>query len=959
MINSLSVSGTEVAGKTAFVQEAISAVEVLGNVYVPRNMATAQSDLQNLTKYYARPRLLKTGYLPASVRRRVEEMTFTPSDILESHSAAGMSRLSGVFGLRFRLVFTLQVATNPFHQGLLALSWQYGDGIGSGTYDRGASAFTATNIPHVRCDLSTETMVQLSVPFLHYTDFVLKHGKDWYGKLSLSTILPVGVAEGSAPPTYKLYLHLEDLALVGVSPHSISFVDIDAPDIELQSGSFEKETEEAAHPYSSGLAAAAKSLRLLTSGVPSLKSLAGPVAWHTDKLAGALRAFGFSKPIVREPPNRVYNIGGVLEHNVDVPSQAIMMAPMSNNHLAVDDTFTCSEADEMSFSYILGQYSQICVGSLSTVNNHAQLLYATNISPSWFWARDKGPAPYMNRPVPYQHKEGTSGIIPSHAFFMASGFRYWRGGFRFRFTFSKSKMHGGRVMIAYVPHISVGNHAHGSPNARAVVLALPEVNAVGLQPTGHTAVFDLRDGNVFEFDVPYTGLSPFTRFFDSVGTLSMYVVDPLQAPSVVCPTVDFLVEVSCSKDFELACVAGPQYPVNRDATIQLESGVFDTYDADASKYTMGESLASVKQLIMIPKQTKLSYGPTEHDIDIMPWYYHPPQPESIPPSSAPPESYSFGGNFAAAFCFARGSTDVHVYHAQDSNVVSVGAFMRNITDTVDKSSVANKPYVLSHDGSLHMRCPSYQTVSRVPAHIFNGLTWSPQFPGGQPSEERLINVPAPHYYTPTVLPRLRVSLNTSSGLSTVVLKRAAGDDALLGHYMGPPPVTLYPGEDSDFPSFVETPVQPASDVVLESGSFGVGVNGDTPTVGPTGPAGPPGPIGPQGIAGPPGPEGPQGPSGAVRLKYHQESIIAYASVSGEISWVEGIKESVFLPVDPNNVLPVVSFVTTAGSYAFLPAFCVKVTRLPNGAADILVQGTAPSKTGVGPCTVHVRLYYFE
>lgn len=859
-----------------------------------QDLGVTEGDIQNLTKYFERPRLIQKGDVDNS-RHQVWFNTMSIADILAHYGLAGEARLTGVYGLRFKLVFTLQVSSTPFHQGLLAMSWQYGPPTLSG-YLRSSQSFTATNVPHVRLNLADTTMVQLSVPYMYFTEYLKRDSTELYGTIALNSLLPCPIISGMSAPQFKVLMHLEDVQLVGVEP-------VATTSIQMQGGGLiNAERETVSYPFSSAMYAASRSMSFLGKGVPAISSVAGTAKWFLESAAGAARAFGYSKPIVRDPPNKITSIGGVLEHNVDMPSNAIMLAPFNSNYTEIDAGVGNCDYDEMAFGYITSQWSQICVGNISATSAHGTTAYATGMGPSYFWARAKPTGLACNISKSLSVDVPTC-ILPSNIFFLASQFRLWKGSFKFRFTFSKTKMHGGRVMFMYIPNTQSGNTA-----------VLPEVTTNLTQPSGHSAIFDLRDSDVFEFDVPYTGLNPYATFNESVGTLSMTILDPLLASSIIADNIDFLVEVKAN-DFEVANIMGPTAIAHPEGDIVLQSNaVADTYTGQASRFAIGEKFNSVKQLISLPSQHLILHKGWTWDYDIMPWYYHPKLP--INHNETPEFSQTLAGNWATCYAFARGGTDLHVYHAQDSNSVSASVFLHDINDETNAEPVSNMPYVMSHDGHLHVRCPHYARASRVSPHAFNSLVWK-TFPAadGTPPPQRIIYRSNNPIYAANMLPRLRSSYLVGTGVNGVIAKRAAADDAVLAHYMGPPPVWLKKASDPYFPTFVNDPALPAVlrdlNIVPQSSvgsfNFGVrdtasdattplvttnpyfldgvirepdpvpgppgpqGVKGDTGLTGLTGAVGPAGsngaigPAGPQGPAGPTGADGPAGPPGSVPM----------------------------------------------------------------------------------------------
>lgn len=829
-INSLEVPDTSVTyGKTTFEGEAQpSASTVARYSAAPRGLA--QNDLQNLKDYLARPRLVNTGNLAGSSTTRVFLFQYSPSSLLSDLKAT--DRVAGCYGLRYTIVFTLQVTATPFHQGVLALSWQPADG----NYVRSAQSFLATNLPHVRLNLAESTSVELRVPYMWYNDYVLRTSTDLYGSLALNPILPIGIVTGATPPRFTLYAHLEDVEFVGIVPTAYTTVAV------AQSGI---EAEQDSSTYVPGAR---------SGGAAPLAAPTKP-SWWLDVLSKSLASVGYSKPVDNTVPMKVVSFGNVLEHNIDTPSQVAVIAPTSTNHLAVEPGFGFTKEDEMEFGHVLTQYSQVYRGSVTTAMTSGTLLYATNCSPSYFWAVDGALSPGGNKPAKKWVSGNTSAILPSHLYYFGHMFRFWRGGFKFRITFAKTKMHAGRVMLSFVPWADTFRPDYnGSFEYRT-----PEVETSRPQPNLYSKIFDLRDGAVVEFDVPYYGNTPFMRFPDSFGTFSMILQDPLLSPAVCPPSISFMVEVCGAPDFQLASYRGPQFPAHPDGTVVFQSGLDDLFSRDACISTIGEDIRSVKQLIQMPVNTVVSHAPGTFDIDIMPWYYRRKQATALHTENAP-GSLAGPPNVAACYAFVRGATDLHVYTAQDANSVSAAVFLYDSLASTEKLN--STPYVNAQDGVLHARIPAYQTMPRVSSGAFSAHTWQLQFDAaGLPVANQRVTH-GRNQHTPMVLARLRLGYIGSSGKSSVLIKRSAADDALCACYLGPPPLSIRDYADPDFPNLVSTPLAvpaAAGDAVVEQSAVGipqldarvgpVGNRGATGPVGPIGPTGPVGRVGPKGVDG--------------------------------------------------------------------------------------------------------------
>lgn len=842
-IDGLTMSNaTESTGVTTMLMEACTQVEVLGRHHKPSPLSTKTVTEQNLTDYFSRPVYLgsiNTFTLGTrGLAYFLDVQNFGTGSILARFNQAS-NRLMGVYGIKYKIVFTLFVAASPFHQGVICMNWQYGNNSSttSSVFMRASDSATSTNLPHAKLDLSETTMCQLSVPFLAEEEFhpintsVVSNSSP-YGMFAINTLLPIPAVSGIAPPTFRIMLHLEDIELIGARP-------ISAVGTTVQSGlAMNKEFLSSAYPFSSGLHLAGTALGWVSKGIPALSTVAGPASWLLGKAAGVARYFGYSKPQIQDPPMRCLPISSAAEHNIDLPSATLMVAPFSSNSLRVGPDIACSDVDEMALAYVLSQWSQICVGSINTSTAAGTAVYTTPVSPSAFWFRT-GANVNGNLPMLSGTAAGSNAIFPSNLLFWASLFRKWRGGIKFRFTFSKTKLHGGRLITSFNP-----DSFTLVPSAAGTY----DYQVAAFSPFADSVIFDLRDGSTFEFTVPYIDTMPYSDFMDAIGTLVMYVQEPLQAPGVVSSSIGFMVEVCACPDFELSNLRGVRNPLCVSASVQVQSGL--DHGPSPCETVAGECFTSAKQLIMLPKVTNAIYWQvfdkwrnaegvtttvTGMDLNntaswgVMPWWFHPktaPSTGALPvdPSPFPAEAFSLCGNIAKCYAFARGSTDVHVYALGFATAGFTGSEVSTTPPTLTPSSVSvpliktatlvphnllltssgvrdpdscgsNQPAVIAlGDTPLHVRFPSYLSGSR-------GLTTA------YDSQDLWINAPGNYTITsplnignsgskavsPT-LPRITIAvpLIREDTAVQVVLRttRSAGDDAQLGHYMGPPPMAV-------------------------------------------------------------------------------------------------------------------------------------------------------------------------
>lgn len=779
-------------GVTTFVDEACEAVEIFSN-YVPSSVTIPQADLQDIKSYFARPRLFARGTVPFATRQLV---TFQQVDysFMSTTFPQWQNRLSGVYAVRFKLNFRVQIAATPFNSGVMSVNWQYGvNNADPNTFKRNFYSPTSTNIPHVRLDIAQQTMVELSVPFLWYAEYFPVSGSlidSNYGLFGINNVLGAAAVTGTTAPTYEVYLYLTDMELFGADNNASTA-------ITLQSGSVVSSESKKSHLLSNGFATAATISRFIGRNIPSLSAIAGTTAWAADTASGVARYFGYSRPMLQDPPLKIHRTLYTGETNVDVPMSGFNVGVMQSNTLSVSPEFAGTDVDEMSFDFIKQQFSQICVGSVSTGNTHNQVLYAAPVSPSCMWFRSPLTAPYCNILFPASStnliSQSGNAFIPSSVMHLASNFRMWRGGFKFRFTFAKTKFHAGRYMVSFNPAAI----SRGLPINYTTVEGPEQVSSL-VQPYGYSMIMDLKDDNVFEFKVPYLLESPYTTFSSASGAISVVCIDPLLGPATVPTVVQFLVEVCGDSDFEINDYGGPFFvPHVNPASIYLQSGNVVSSTKETSQTTVGEKLMSVKQIIQVPWWRQISMAvSTAVTLTPPPWFTSTINTTIAAANTSPTGAGIVlrgagnpGFQWARCYAFARGGSDVHVYPVSGAQLTVLVEQMPNEfrTFSTKNTSYTSRPFtgtmpkVISYgEHPVHARLPYFNTHQRTPvaAYDFIGYTTTTAVAATNTGPWR------------GHLDKIFIDNNSATLPAKVWIGAAAADDASLGHYMGPVPIYI-------------------------------------------------------------------------------------------------------------------------------------------------------------------------
>ncbi|QIN96620.1 MAG: hypothetical protein 2 [Wei-like virus sp.] len=743
------------------------------------------ADVQDLKVYLARPHAWTSGTFGTGPGSQVVLSIDTYADLLALLGPTTLDRMKGSRGFRATLCFKVVVSATPFHQGIANLSFQYGALDQNNANCRALYYYKSTDLPHVMLDISESTSVELRVPYLspyeYFGGFSDGESLD-YGAIALTRLTDFRLAGTQVAARYTIYVWLEDVELVGAVPFELSTV-------LLQAGSSVNELKES-KLISRGLEATARVAGAIGS-IPSLRPIMTSTAWFARLAAGVASSFGYSKPVDQTIVKRrlLTTYGG--EAHIDMPTSSFKASPFQTNELRVGPV-SGTVADEMSFDYIFSKPSYVFRKEIASTVAAGDLIYASRVYPKAFWFRDNSGS--GNIPFPAQATLTTNALAPSHLCYVGDNFRYWRGSIRYHFKFSKTKMHGGRVVVNFVPY---ANSAVSAPVSSSAII--PTAGAFGTDLSGLTKVFDLKDGSEFTYDVPFIYPFPFASTNTSIGTLTMHMIAPLNSPTNSASTIDMMVFVSALPGFEFAGLQGSimdGVPFNSTPVVYTQSGGATLSD-DVSMDTIGERFTSVKQIAMVPD---FHIGPDKANATISafvlpPWF----RKNSLFPFANPiannVQAVWFGsksGRMAEMFAFVNGSTEIVAYHdGPDTNVamhVSVSPIDGSGSVTGVSSLYVKNPAALGHtvmeygQSALRVNLPAYAAAKRIPFYVYNN--------GAGTSETTDLTSFV------TTYPLMRHAYffrfrNNSGSARRLVITRAAGDDATMGQYIGPPLVCFF------------------------------------------------------------------------------------------------------------------------------------------------------------------------
>ena len=255
--------------------------------------------------------------------------------------------------------------------------------------------------------------------------------------------------------------------------------------------------------------------------VPLLAPIAGPVSWAAKAIAGVAEFFGWAKPLDLSHNQKFFNVPGYAYTQGSGTDSGVLLGTTQDNLIESRGDLFGNKVDEMEISWIVAHKCLVDRFNLSTGDAPGTLRYEFPVTPGW--CRFVG--------AEYQ---------PTVTAFVASMFKYWRGGLKYKIQAAKTAYHSGRLRIIYLPT---------SPNS-----------TVDAPDQAYNWIFDLRNSSEIEFEIPYNniiewaqcGLTDTTNSTFSLGTVRIEVLNELRAPDSVSPVIQFNVWVSGSADLQFA-----------------------------------------------------------------------------------------------------------------------------------------------------------------------------------------------------------------------------------------------------------------------------------------------------------------------------------------------------------------------------------------------------------------------
>lgn len=689
-------------------------------------------------------------------------------------------KLKGYYGLRATLTLRLVANPNPFQQGRYMMSYIPCAGSVYNTDVWLNSHITTlvqrSQLPHVEFDLQCDTEAILKVPFVSSRNFYcLNSGalvEDVIARIRIFPYEPFATGTGTNFCTWTVFASMDDVELIAAA----------IP----QSGPSEfEQVKGKIGPIGLSLRKI-KQLADTLSPVPLLSSYAIPVSWAADVLSRTAYVFGWSKPMITCPPTKVVRDVVPFLGNVDGADSSKSLGFYSNNHIEQIVGFCGTDVDEMDFSHFLSipTYHQTVTWSDASVQN--ALLFNVTLCPTVF------------NSVPISIGSGRFAINHSPMAFLGTYFNLYRGSIKLRFKLVKTKFHSGRLEVCYNPWDVDGGQPPLTPD----------------NPWVMKHIIDIRTTSEFVIEFPFVSKYNYLKTTAPYGTVVIYVLEGLTAPSTCSNTVKVIVESMCCPDFEFAQPnTASLFPV---AGIAPQSGCMNfeesigssscDYSMKHARASIGESIRSLRQLLRF--SSRISYVPLDKPdpptgiktFSLLPYGVQWITPYNGAAYFNPRTSCDLYGTLSSMFALSRGGVKFKLIApgiSQNRITVTASPTYTTFYNSVILNDVPIGPGLSTESGPA-----SYNWTTSLPQQLFltnyQGVeVMCPQYSEGHSrncAEHSLTSTgnPTTYSYVNSVATDIQVNIisDAAQNLDGFKIYRTGSDDCTLGCFVSIPPMTM-------------------------------------------------------------------------------------------------------------------------------------------------------------------------
>jgi hypothetical protein len=542
----------------------------------PQNDTDLEVDcIRDIADFMAKPVNIATGSFTTANVAGDQLYTDDIVSVIEAQQI-WTNKLAGFLNYRGCVKLRLVVNPTPFQAGLLRLSYfPCANQMGNEAAAHVVNRVTTSQIPGTYLNLN-DNFCEVSIPYIAPTSFlqrdnIVSGNHVSWGRMYIHVFEPLRTGTGPTSVQWTLWMSVEDLEVSGMVQPQMA-----EPKKRRGRQALDAEQNSGKGPIAKIMSSGVK-LASDISALPSLAPLAKPAAWALSIAEGVADAFGWAKPTQNE--GTVFQARNLhwFMANSDGNDMCAPLSLRSDNKVVPITDASPGGVDEMSIDFLKTRWGFTHSFEWDTSSGTGTLLFAHQTNPSSF-----------QQPITVSGLAGVTNI-PVGA--LSKFYNHYRGSFEYRLRIVKTGFHTGALAITW------------TPGEAAVTPAYNQT------PYMYRQIIDIQEGGDYIFNVPYLVAQDYLRTDEYSGVITVHVVNPLQAPVSVSPTVDIMVEVRGGPDLTFTqpsglydsvpfCPQGIDVQGSGQATaISLGSSIHQTNSVHHALLANGELQLSVADIL--------------------------------------------------------------------------------------------------------------------------------------------------------------------------------------------------------------------------------------------------------------------------------------------------------------------------------------------------------------------------
>lgn len=443
-------------------------------------------------------------------------------------------------------VFKFMTNANPFTQGRFWIAVAPQEHNVRNVYKQTHKTLAAlTAYPGIEIDVQTNTSATLRVPFLAEEDAVETGKITSYASVNVYSLTPISSPQlETSKLSFQVFGWIEDLELIGPTPLKVftapsgGFNINDSPARKV--GAMLQVASEAKGPVtevSSVISNIADGISKSPLGaIPLVGTAASAVSWVSGAVNKVASIFGWSRPVSGSFSQPFVQIPGRGYGHTKAEDAATVLALANDNAIGEYENNFQTQLDEMDIEYICSRPSVVRTTNWLQNTTQNGIIMCLPVGPQIVLAEASTGTSQrrQNDPNVKSYRYDMSNFE-----YISTLFTHWRADIHYRFTFTKTPFHTGRVELVFIP-----GHLTDIELIEALSPNRDFTNA-------YRQIIDITNQNEVNVTIPYVSPFPMSRCeIDNnvegignrvrdrpIGIIVMRQLTPLIMPATVSPFV--------------------------------------------------------------------------------------------------------------------------------------------------------------------------------------------------------------------------------------------------------------------------------------------------------------------------------------------------------------------------------------------------------------------------------------